>query len=758
MISGTDVEALFPSLRDVESARIVREAVIKSEADIENFDCNAALKYLYIVGGPAHLKEIGLGKISPRWTGPRPDLLSVGGECGHSDQKWFFPRKNYTNKEEKVIASRVLELAVLVCMGTHAYSFCGHLYLQREGGPIGMRFTASLANLVMKMWDCYFTNLAIESGIKILLYVRYVDDCRVFLRGVKRGWIWERGRVSFSDHEFENDGTSREHTIKRTTRLLTGMMCSLAENLKFTGEDSTQFCDNTLPTLDTALWVQDGLVQYKFYEKPTVGNQVLHKDTALPVSCIRASLMQDTVRRLLNCSRSVEQRVRTRVLDDVASKLVNSGHSPQSARIILVHGVTKYLHKVKLSELQTDDPEFRPLYFGKDYREDERQCDKYMAKMSWYKSKENARVDKDRSKKKKECWKNNLQGVWKGSTRSQRRVKGMDFSTILQVLNTRNSVLLNNLVKAEDQLALMSGYNVKMVEQSGIQLSRLFPGVPSSSSKCHWTSCPVCREHTGKGSSGCRTSNLVYEAVCVNCLEEVERGTKKECEVGKYIGESGRTLAERSVEHDKGAKSFDPDNFIIKHWVLHHQDLRERPRVKFKVKKSFRDPLSRLIAESVIIDLESNLNSKSEWRSNKMTRLVVEAPTWLSDRGRRGREKREKRATELSVDDDLSELIETLKMKKTTEDKSKKTDLSNEKEEDGSDMSNNEEIEDGGGDQHITIPGGSDHKTGNTTAEDKHKAAGIVKYQKRPYGGDEDHTSQRRGSSAKRIRTCGTGR
>ena len=155
----------------------MREAVIKSEADIENFDCNTALKYLYIVGGPAHLKEIGLGKIALCWTGPRPDLLSVGGECGHSDQKWFFPRKNYTKREEKVIASRVLELAVLVCMGTHAYSFCGHLYLQREGGPIGMRFTASLANRVMKMWDCYFTNLATRSGIKVLLYVRHVDDC-----------------------------------------------------------------------------------------------------------------------------------------------------------------------------------------------------------------------------------------------------------------------------------------------------------------------------------------------------------------------------------------------------------------------------------------------------------------------------------------------------------------------------------------------------------------------------------------------------
>ena len=99
VICGTDVEALFPSLKDVESARIVREAVMKTEAYIENFNCKAALKYLSIVGGPAHLKECGLGHLAPRWTGPRPDLLTVGGESGHSEENGFFQEK--TSLESK---------------------------------------------------------------------------------------------------------------------------------------------------------------------------------------------------------------------------------------------------------------------------------------------------------------------------------------------------------------------------------------------------------------------------------------------------------------------------------------------------------------------------------------------------------------------------------------------------------------------------------------------------------------------------------
>ena len=45
-IVGTDVEALFQSLDDLESARIVREAVEESGICFENIDIEAAFQYL----------------------------------------------------------------------------------------------------------------------------------------------------------------------------------------------------------------------------------------------------------------------------------------------------------------------------------------------------------------------------------------------------------------------------------------------------------------------------------------------------------------------------------------------------------------------------------------------------------------------------------------------------------------------------------------------------------------------------------------
>ena len=65
VISGTYVEALYPSLRDIEAARITREAVLTSGVQFENIDYIAALRYLYLVGGKDHLCSIGLKNLVP---------------------------------------------------------------------------------------------------------------------------------------------------------------------------------------------------------------------------------------------------------------------------------------------------------------------------------------------------------------------------------------------------------------------------------------------------------------------------------------------------------------------------------------------------------------------------------------------------------------------------------------------------------------------------------------------------------------------
>ena len=64
-IVGADVEALFPSLPDIESGRLVREAVKSSKMKFNGVDYERALVYLRVVGGKDYLLESKLRHIIP---------------------------------------------------------------------------------------------------------------------------------------------------------------------------------------------------------------------------------------------------------------------------------------------------------------------------------------------------------------------------------------------------------------------------------------------------------------------------------------------------------------------------------------------------------------------------------------------------------------------------------------------------------------------------------------------------------------------
>ena len=83
--------------------------------------------------------------------------------------------------------------------------------------------------------------------------------------------------------------------------------------------------------------------------------------------------------------------------------------------------------------------------------------------------------------------------MWKGPSIIQRGVKGMVFTTVLQVPSTKDSILLKELVKIEPRLAKATGYNTKIVEKSGVQLARCFDRI-FDPQRCHAEHCIVC-EH-----------------------------------------------------------------------------------------------------------------------------------------------------------------------------------------------------------------------------------------------------------------------
>ena len=98
--------------------------------------------------------------------------------------------------------------------------------------------------------------------------------------------------------------------------------------------------------------------------------------------------------------------------------------------------------------------------------------------------------------------------------------------------------------------------------------------------------------------------------------------------VGVYVGETSRTCYERSSEHMNVALNGDEHSFILKHWSNDHFESELMPKMKFEVVKSHKGVLSRVIHEAVRIENRGNLNSKSEWNSHQIPRLVIEKCDW----------------------------------------------------------------------------------------------------------------------------------
>ena len=138
VLIGNDVESLFPSIQDVESARMVRCIVQRGDLEIKNFDHQTVLRYIRVNGGKGFLARCGLGKLEPRWKGNREDLIALGGEKTKDPKNWSVGTHNLTKTQCRVIEARTIEIAILIAMGFHLYMFGGKIHLQNSGGPIGL--------------------------------------------------------------------------------------------------------------------------------------------------------------------------------------------------------------------------------------------------------------------------------------------------------------------------------------------------------------------------------------------------------------------------------------------------------------------------------------------------------------------------------------------------------------------------------------------------------------------------------------------
>ena len=89
---------------------------------------------------------------------------------------------------------------------------------------------------------------------------------------------------------------------------------------------------------------------YRFFEKPTNPNTVLHSRTAMAEDSKMISLANEVIRRMLTTCKSTPQEDRNGILDDMAQKMTNSGYGIRQTRRVILSGIKGYEKMTRLEK------------------------------------------------------------------------------------------------------------------------------------------------------------------------------------------------------------------------------------------------------------------------------------------------------------------------------------------------------------------------------------------------------------------------
>ena len=567
VIIGGDAVSLYPTIQEEMACLATRKAMLETRINFEGFNFKEGVRYIALENlSQSELLWRGLNRVIPRrrfkkgtrpcMTGPLPR-----GPCENGEEQWIFPEVKLTVEEKKSILATVAEIGVRAVFRTHAYSFGGKLYHQQGGGPIGLRATGAIARVVMGTWDKELLKLLAENGMAPELAVRYIDDIRLALQAVKPGWRWSGGQLAYKDEWQEQDNKEGISSLARTARVVKDMMNEVFNELQFTVETAEDFDCNSLPTLDTRIWMTDeGKVQYSYFEKPMSSSKVMEKMSAIGERSKVASLSQDLVRRLLNTSITLPQSCINNVIDKYSIKLLNSGYSKPQIHNIITSGLRGFEGKLRKHRSGTVK-----LHQSAASGKAARNRKKLTGKTDWFRKskKQEEEQDKGMTQRSKLCSKK-VPGMVRGAKKSTTTV--MRTTTVLFVEQTPRGELAARLRAEEDNLAAITGFRVRIVERAGTKiLNLLHKSNPWAETACSRENCYPCS--TGD-ESDCFDRSILYFSSCNTC--------EKEGKEQVYVGESARSSFERGGEHIRDFQKKEEDSHIYKHMELCHQNEKTR--------------------------------------------------------------------------------------------------------------------------------------------------------------------------------------
>ena len=329
-IGSADVKALYPSIDVNLAAEKVAEVFLESgvEVDESSIDKRELGLYLSLNRTPMQLEALGIHQYCPKRKHKRGRPPNITGCAQDEDttkryKPWNDPEQVPDKEATKKMLAEALSVAVKFTMGNHMYRFNGEVRRQREGGPIGLGLTGDVAQILMVWWDRELIKRLEARGMKVLLYLRYVDDINIVVKNVSRS----TGSESLRPRD--------EANMLIVQEVANGIHPSIQVTIDYPSGHS----DLKMPILDLKVWPShelDGvtretsvMIMHEHYHKEVASRAVVNARSALPQKVKRTVHTQEIIRILRNCNKHLPWAVVQRHVEEYVTKLQFSGYSRQ---------------------------------------------------------------------------------------------------------------------------------------------------------------------------------------------------------------------------------------------------------------------------------------------------------------------------------------------------------------------------------------------------------------------------------------------
>jgi hypothetical protein len=361
-----DEEALYPECKKKQRSEIIEKAIKESEIVFEDVEWQEAGRYIAINCTEEEIEQSGLEELVPRRTtvrGRKPKMVYLDTEEAERKgpdgkkvkvPKWEKVRDPRNEDEKKKIMTKVMKIAVLILMGSHVYRFNGKVYKQEDGGSMGLEATQGIARNVMIEWDKLMRKTLRMLRVKTMMYKRYVDDIDTAVVPQQAGTEYIDGELVVTEERLAED---KDVPIDvRTGRLLREIANEVMKPMiKLVEDVPTNHESKKIPILDLEVWVERvqhkdldvrPVIKHRFYKKPMASDVTLNAKSAYPLSATRATLTEETLRRLRNNSPEDDFASKCDHITKWAISLKRGGHDEKFRVNMIAKAVKKFKDEI----------------------------------------------------------------------------------------------------------------------------------------------------------------------------------------------------------------------------------------------------------------------------------------------------------------------------------------------------------------------------------------------------------------------------